>query len=883
MNADLGNPALLSRSTGFVKTMLCKINASTLAITKRDLNLDTAGGNGAVPKGMSLAHCTDVALFRGQKVCVVAFNSDRFAIINTSNASPGLWSFERTNITASNDDDGSLTGVNVAGPRAIAVALDPNAPTGNQTQPGDRIYIYNRLDHSISVIDPNLTPAARQVFGFAMPNDPVPDYVRRGQQFLYSASLGSASGFVSCASCHIDARSDQLQWRLSSEDTNLPESIHAPLGIGVENHEIPGTTACIDDELDTSDGDGDGFPSKLADDRSAPLDPSTSATCQSPQTVTANAKGPMITQSLQGLLNFEVATGTSLVTNAPYHWRGDKPDFDSFNEAFVNLQGLPDVDPRPDFTAGLSAEEMADYTVFINSIHYPPNPLQPRTRVYAGNPWNLDPLSNGPDLLNPENADAGSGTLLGMKLFHILPTPGLRPISCVGCHNLPDGSNNRLSFIRLAELDGANLYPADVKFQPIESAALRGLTQKEGRLALDAEIPMTQVPATQGTDLRTGDLGTGHDGLEGMTRNDFLVVVINNIGLNHGVPGFLLLKEGIDAINDFVRRIDHGVAPMVGRSMSLSYPELLGQPQFSQFKLDLLEDMEEQVEAANSGLAVYARLNGVERWFWYDLTSVGPGLEPEYQESPPSGSTLSRSELIGLMAPSGNDLLVFFATPLGSDLRVASAFGVPETLAGSDVMPSSFDMVETRPNSAYRLIPTLTANLPDADNGHHGLPDPTPLDPPFVEMAPNLGDFRSLDSFDVLQRSFQFGDDNQNFHDPSRRFRVTATDLVPGARIRLHVPDASGSIEVLEMPIYPTSEFLAGGERIWETAVELDALNVYVLRLGGFNVPEVRDVLDGSSLDEFYVVSSTYDWEFSNSGSAWSSGQAKFKYSLAIP
>src|SRR5262249_47924113 len=159
----------------------------------------------------------------------------------------------------------------------------------------------------------------------------------------------------------------------------------------------------------------DGFPHELVDDRTSPLEhtvggPTCSPGCAAAtQFATDNGKGPMITQSLQGLLNFEVAKGTSLVTNAPYHWRGDKPDFQAFNEAFVGLQGLPDLndgDPSTEPNAGVTAQEMDQFTEFINSINYPPNPLEPRTRVYEGSLGGLNNLNS--------LTETGSGTLVGL-------------------------------------------------------------------------------------------------------------------------------------------------------------------------------------------------------------------------------------------------------------------------------------------------------------------------------------------------------------------------------------------------------------------------------------------------------------------------------------
>jgi hypothetical protein len=903
LNQHLGGAALLARPTGFVRTLLCKIDVGTGAIVRRDLNADTAGANGSVPKSQSLAHCTDVAAFRGQKVCVVAFNSDRFAIVNTANSSPGLWTIERTNITAFNDDDGTKTGLNIAGPRGVAVYLDPAEPLAGQTQDLDRIFVLNRLDHSISVIDPNNAPALRQIYGFALPVDPVPDEVRRGQQFLYSASLGSANGFVSCASCHIDGRSDQLQWRLGSEDVNLPSSIHAPLDIPVAPHEISDVAACIDDDLDTHDATGDGFPSVLAEDRAKPFDfehtNQNPPACISDTAPSPNAKGPMITQSLQGLLNLEVVSGSSFVTNAPYHWRGDKPDFDAFNEAFVALQGLADLEdgnPATEPNRGFEPLVMADYTTFVNSIHYPPNHLQPRTRVYEGDPGSPTGL-NG-----TQPTSRGTGAAAGLKLFHTLPTPGLAPRSCVQCHFLPEGSNNRLTFQSRANIeDQADLYlPFELKRQPIETAALRGLTQKEGRLSLEELLaPEVADVFVSPTDLRSGDLGTGHNGLEGLNRNNFLTLVLNRISTLNSVLSPDVDEEtlenqivpDIERINDFVRQIDHGVAPIVGRMLSLRVDEVdfTGATPVvpDAAKAQLLADMEAQVAAANAGLAVYVRFGPptgptVLR-YWYDLrTATNATQTPKY--SPPIGTPLTRDQLLELVENQAHGILVFSATPLGSDLRVASEFGIPAVLQNSDLPPASFAMVDTRPNSAYRNIPSLTANLPGTTNSAAGLVN---FQGTAVSVeGPAVGAFLSLDVLDVLQDNVLAGIANANTHDASRRLRVTGAGLVPGAKVVLEVPTTHGAQD-LELPIYPTMEFTGPGERIWETAIELEPLVVYLLRLGALDpangdYARLQAILAGTP-SEATVPPYPYAWRISNALSSDLQVNSPFVYTQANP
>ena len=100
------------------------------------------------------------------------------------------------------------------------------------------------------------------------PNDPTPAAIRRGREFLYSTRFsiddsGAApkGGFVSCAACHVDGRTDGLPWDLGGlEDGPV---------IPPEFHDLNGE-----------------------DTASMPLFPS--------------EKGPMVTQTLQGLVNFQI-------------------------------------------------------------------------------------------------------------------------------------------------------------------------------------------------------------------------------------------------------------------------------------------------------------------------------------------------------------------------------------------------------------------------------------------------------------------------------------------------------------------------------------------------------------------------------------------------
>ena len=202
--------------------------------------------------------------------------------------------------------------------------------------------------------------------------DPTPSAVLQGRGFLYDAKL-SGNGTVACASCHIDGETDHLAWDLG--DPNGPL-----------------VTVTL----------------------------STGATAQlSPM------KGPMTTLTLRGLVN-----------TAPYHWRGDKPTLNDFNEAFQQLMGGNQ----------LSDSDMQTYVNFLNTISYLPNPNQNLDRTYPTN------LSGG----NAQN---------GENLYLTLPASS-KGETCASCHSLVNGTI------------GSNLAIQPTQPQPLKVPQLRAVYQK---------------------------------------------------------------------------------------------------------------------------------------------------------------------------------------------------------------------------------------------------------------------------------------------------------------------------------------------------------------------------------------------------------------------
>jgi len=173
------------------------------------------------------------------------------------------------------------------------------------------------------------------------------------------------------------------------------------------------------------------------------------------------------------------------------------------------------------------------------------------------------------------------------------------------------------------------------------------------------------------------------------------------------------------------------------------------------------------------------------------------------------------------------------------------------SLLTNPAAPDYLMLLPMQPNTAYADVPKMSlfwAKLDASD--------------------PNGGyEERHGGSFPHVVRLFQHGLIGQGFgldslrHDPPRRFRIAGKNIVQGAKLRLFRQNEDGgsppdpnlpiahpnqpTLLPIDIPIYPTDEMLVDGSHVWETAVELDALNYYMLMLGGPFAPGVQDaVLD---------------------------------------
>ncbi|HEX4809524.1 MAG TPA: hypothetical protein VH325_11380 [Bryobacteraceae bacterium] len=93
----------------------------------------------------------------------------------------------------------------------IPVGINPRGLAFSRD--GRRLFVANRLDDTISVIDPRTNRVASTV---ALDGPKVVSALRRGEQTFYTARY-SFQGQISCSSCHIDSTFDGLEWDLEPD------------------------------------------------------------------------------------------------------------------------------------------------------------------------------------------------------------------------------------------------------------------------------------------------------------------------------------------------------------------------------------------------------------------------------------------------------------------------------------------------------------------------------------------------------------------------------------------------------------------------------------------------------------------------------------------
>ncbi|MDJ0839071.1 MAG: hypothetical protein QNK37_21325 [Acidobacteriota bacterium] len=779
---------VMSEPTGFLRTLLHVMPTPAVAgstVLSRDLNRQTVptGIGAPVAVADSLSHATDVAIYETDahyKVYVTALNNNGLGVLTdvkpggVFNTNANSWGRRFVNL-----DKGPGT---FAGPSSLAIKYDPGSDGG------DRIYVLNRFHNSVDII----SPYSDTVIGnFSLQNDPEPEYIKAGREFLYGVRHGN--GFNSCESCHTSGRLDKLRWDLSDPVSTSPFSLQLISALEDPNWNDPQ------------------FNNSFA--FSAP-------------------KGEFITQSLQGLVNFEVKEDFAQDTwfsNRPYHWDMDQAHFSDFNGGgFQDLLG----------GSGLSTIEMQTMIRFINSIHYPPNKEQAADRRYRGD------IGDAGTLVNPNFTYNGTQAQLGLKIYHMFGFPGIQGRSCVQCHSLPEGSNNlgTENFGRTILDDTVstaflnNLPPvihqgtSQALGLPMETAAIRGLAQKE---SIHMGYAVGNANRYKAHDMIINDYTTGpifdpaylpttlHLDFP-LFNNEYAVsnALFHN-GASESINDFIALffqiltQPGMDAVTQFVREFDTGVAPAIGdvHTITAAGGNTAG-------VLNLLE----QVRVVNVGVAVTGHRGGARVGYYYEPSTTSGVLGNFINVS--TGATVPAMTLIN--APVNRDVLVFQATPLGMERRIAVPGVNPVMLTGPT--PANIQLETMVPNTAYEDVPGMSNNWDLATAT-------TPPALPFV-WGSTANEPWDLKATRLLQAGY-LPPTTVKPHEAPRRFRVSGANIRAGAVLRLWIPKSLpdpgfGDWYVMEAPIYPSDKVNSQGNRIWETAVEADPMMSAVFAVGGY-------------------------------------------------
>ncbi|MCH2169790.1 Ig-like domain-containing protein [Myxococcota bacterium] len=324
-----------------------------------------------------------------------------------------------------------------------------------------RLYVLNRHENTVSVVD----TATRQEVGprIALFN-PEPPILVTGRRFLYDAQETSGRGDVACASCHPFGNLDLLAWDLGTPPLP-PADRPAQLWSLIDPFGLP---APITPGLNTGLFVECGFaPNQNGCGSFTPL------------------KGPRTTQTLREIIGTE-----------PFHWHGDRINFQDFNGAFPGLMMR---------SSTIADADMIAFGQFIGQLSYPPNPNR-------GLDDSLQPMDIGGGVMG--NASAGKQDYLNS------PRDNGR-FTCNDCHLLPTGTNKRF-------INGI----ADQGHQAMKVAQLRNMYEKTG-MTLHPE-PEVEVPATT----RSG-FGFAHSG------------EINDLDTFLRNPVFNFVSTGsIQALND---------------------------------------------------------------------------------------------------------------------------------------------------------------------------------------------------------------------------------------------------------------------------------------------------------------------------------------------
>jgi YVTN family beta-propeller protein len=431
-----------------------------------------------------------------------------------------------------------------------------------------RLYVFNRFSSSISVVNTATDLVVDAVSLF----DPTPIGIAAGRRHLYDTRRTSGLGQASCASCHVDARMDRLGWDLG----NPAGEIISP----VVNHQ---------------------------------------------RTLVTNIyhpmKGVMVTQTLQDIIGHE-----------PFHWRGDRPDIESFNSTFTNLQGA---------ATALTPAEMREFREFLSSIRFPPNAYRQFDNSLSTNVPLPGQVALGDDLLPAGSPLPNGNALAGFAGFNLAGN------FCTTCHTLPTGLGFD-SAMQGGALKPVPTGPNDAHHFPVAFRLEGDLRSKISQFRNMADKVGMEGHRPQS---RAG-FGFGHDGsVDSLTRflNGLRVVPDQEVA---DFTAFLLSVSGSDT--DTPGAVGDPTPPAaVGRQLTIAAP---GQPALFDAMLALARSASSRVDLIAKGSQ-----DGLARGWWFDR------VENRFQ-SDRRQEVLSPGELLALAAP--QNALTFTVVPRGLGIRL---------------------------------------------------------------------------------------------------------------------------------------------------------------------------------------------------------------------
>jgi YVTN family beta-propeller protein len=133
----------------------------------------------------------------------VAVSGDDSVLVATAAASSRVFSLDAR--------DGSLLDVLDVGPTPRGIALESHLRTGRPR----RAYVLETLGNAVTVVDVSHPERLRALATIPVGRDPTPEAVRLGR-IAFNDAGASSSGTFACASCHPDAHTDQLLWRIGA-------------------------------------------------------------------------------------------------------------------------------------------------------------------------------------------------------------------------------------------------------------------------------------------------------------------------------------------------------------------------------------------------------------------------------------------------------------------------------------------------------------------------------------------------------------------------------------------------------------------------------------------------------------------------------------------